>query len=54
VDLMMLCFSFLGIRALLLHLQMMNLFIVAGVLDETREIGKLCKMFENVHACAYV
>ena len=33
---------------------MMNLFMVAGVLDETKEIGKLCKMFENVRACAYI
>lgn len=33
---------------------MMNLFMVAGVLDETKEIGKLCKMFENACACAYI
>lgn len=46
--------AFLGNRAVLLRLQMMNLFMVAGVLDETKEIGKLCKMFENVHACAYI
>ena len=41
----------MGIRALLPWLQMMNLF---GVLDETKEIGKLCKTFEYARACAYV
>ena len=33
---------------------MMNLFMVAGVRDEAKEIGKLCKMFENMRACAYI
>lgn len=52
---MMLQFSaLLGGGALLLRLQVMNLFMVTGVRDETKEIGKLCKMFEDVRACAHI
>lgn len=46
--------ALLGGGALLLRLQVMNLFMVTGVRDETKEIGKLCKMFEDVRACAHI
>lgn len=36
--------------SLLLWLQMINLFIVGGVLAKTEEIGKLCKIFDTVCA----
>lgn len=36
--------------SLLLWLQMINLFIVGGILAKTEEIGKLCKIFDTVCA----
>lgn len=46
---MMLIFSLCSC-SLLLWLQMINLFIVGGVLAKTEEIGKLCKIFDTVCA----